>query len=48
MKPPGYLKQVGNGTLSEDGKSAVFTFQIRRWHPRLWFDLLRYIFGWRP
>jgi hypothetical protein len=42
---PGWMKQVPpyKGVLSEDGRSVVLTFRIRRWHPGLWVVLIKHV-----
>ena len=41
MKPPGWmvLQEPKRGRLSEDGRSVVFTYRLRLWHPGLWLVL---------
>ena len=43
MKPPGWLvlQKPYKGTLAPDGKSVVFTFKVRWWHPGLWIELAK-------
>jgi hypothetical protein len=41
-KLPGWIVQVDRGTLSEDGRSVLMTFRVRRWHPGFWIAVLRY------
>jgi hypothetical protein len=39
---PGWIVAVDRGRLSEDGRSVLMTFRVRRWHPGFWIAVLRY------
>jgi hypothetical protein len=41
-KLPGWIVAVDRGTPSEDGRSVLMTFRVRRWHPSFWIAVLRY------
>jgi hypothetical protein len=32
---------MDRGTLSEDGRSIIVTFRVRRWHPGYWWAVIR-------
>jgi hypothetical protein len=42
-KMPGWIEVMPprKGELSADGKSVVYTFRVRKWHPGFWWALLR-------